>query len=51
LESLRERMFSVVWLKGKGVPIAELKQIESEVVANRAKLLREWEEKVKPDEN
>ena len=51
LESTTARMFSVVWPKGKGVPRAYTKLIEAMVAAHRADLLREWEEKVQPDEN
>jgi hypothetical protein len=51
LESTPARMFSVVWAKDKGVPRADTKLIEALVAAHRAELLKEWEEKVQPDEN
>ena len=52
-EGTTDKMVSVKWLKDKrkGVPRADTKLIETIVKAHRADILKEWEEKVQPDEN
>ncbi len=49
LESSTDRMFVVVWLKGKEIPRADTKMLEELVQAHRDELLKEWEEKVQPE--
>lgn len=51
LESATDKMFSVIRQTGKGVPRADCKLIETKVAEHRARILREWEIKVQPDEN
>jgi len=42
------KMFEVVWLRGREVPRADIRLLEENVTAKRAEILEEWERKVHP---